>query len=336
MIRLSVLDQTPVRGGVTPATAVAETLALAEAADRLGYTRYWLAEHHASRGLAGSAPEILISSVAARTRRMRIGSGGVMLSHYSPLKVAESFRMLETLFPGRIDLGIGRAPGSDQLTAQALQHGPGALGIEHFPAQIRDLLGYLDGSLPADHPFAAVTAMPAGDGVPAPWLLGSSDQSAAYAAYFGVAYSFAHFINGQGGAAVMAAYRQQFRPSPILAAPQGSVGVFCICADSAEEADWLAKSRDLWFLRLRRGEAAPVPTPDQAEAYPYTAQDRAIVGASRRRMVVGTPETARAELTALAGRYGVEELVVVTICHSFEARLRSYELLAEAFALNGK
>src|ERR1700680_3059054 len=182
---LSVLDQSPVRAGGSAADALNETVALAQAAERWGYHRYWLAEHHATEGLAGSAPEIMVARVAPATTRIRVGSGGVMLSHYSPLKVAETFRVLEALYPGRIDLGIGRAPGSDYLTARALQHGPGALGLEHFPSQIADLLGFLHDALPSAHPFAGIKAQPAGAGAPALWLLGSSDQSAAYAAHFG-------------------------------------------------------------------------------------------------------------------------------------------------------
>src|SRR5213592_931595 len=185
MARLSVLDQSPVRSGATPADAIRETLALARRCDELGYTRYWLAEHHSTPALAGSAPEVLIGQVAAVTSGIRVGSGGVMLQHYSPLKVAESFRMLETLYPGRIDLGIGRAPGSDQLTARALRHGPGALGLERFPDQIEDLIGFLNECLPPGHPFTGVRAMPAGPTAPELWLLGSSSDSAAYAAHFG-------------------------------------------------------------------------------------------------------------------------------------------------------
>src|SRR5213082_2957547 len=220
MTRLSVLDQSPVRSGATPADAIRETLALARRCDELGYTRYWLAEHHSTPALAGSAPEVLIGRVAAVTSGIRVGSGGVMLQHYSALKVAENFRVLETLYPGRIDLGIGRAPGSDQLTARALQHGPGALGIEHFPNQIADLMGFLDNKMPADHPFARIRVMPTGETSPEVWLLGSSDQSAIFAAYFGCAFSFAHFINDEGGPEIMDAYRQRFRPSERLTAPQ--------------------------------------------------------------------------------------------------------------------
>ena len=332
-MKLSVLDQSPIRAGGTPAQAVAETLELARAADRLGYERYWLAEHHSSQGLAGTVPEILIARVAAETKDIRVGSGGVMLSHYAPLKVAETFRMLETLYPGRIDLGIGRAPGSDQRTASALQHGPGALGIEHFPAQIAELMGFLADELPANHPFAGIHAMPTGEGIPEFWLLGSSDQSAAYAAYFGCAFSFAHFINDEGGAAIMTAYRQHFRPEGRLVAPQGSIGVFVLCAETEAAAQRLAASRDLWRLRLDQGILGPIPPVEEALAYPYNERELARVAQNRRRQIVGAPEQVRERLLALAASYAVEELVVVSICFDFTARMRSYELLAEAFEM---
>jgi luciferase family oxidoreductase group 1 len=332
-ITLSVLDQSPIRAGGSPAQAIAETVELARAAERLGYHRYWVAEHHSSAGLAGAAPEILVARLAAATTAMRIGSGGVMLSHYSALKVAETFRMLEALYPGRIDLGIGRAPGSDYVTARALQHGPGALGIEHFPGQIADLLGFLRDAMPAGHPFAGVHAEPRGPGAPQLWLLGSSDQSAAYAAHFGCAFSFAHFITDQGGPAVMGAYRELFRPSPWLASAQGSIGVFVLCADSEAEARRLALSRDLWRLRLDRGELGPFPSIEEAEAYPLSREDRLRLAFNRRRQVVGAPEQVKEELMALGALYGVSEFVVVTICYDFAARRRSYELLAQVFGL---
>ncbi len=330
---LSVLDQSPVRSGGTPADAIHETLDLARAADRLGYHRYWLAEHHSTAGLAGSSPEVLIGRVAAVTSRIRVGSGGVMLTHYSPLKVAESFRVLETLFPGRIDLGIGRAPGSDPLTARALSHGPGALGLEHFPNQIADLIAFLRDGLPAGHPFAGVRAMPTGPTAPDVWLLGSSGDSAAYAAHFGTAFSFAHFINDEGGPEVVRAYRKHFRPSPCLEAPRASVAAFAVCADTEAEAERLARSRDLFLVRLRTGRPGPYPSVEEAMAYPYTPHELAIVRHTRRRTITGAPEQARERLLALADEYGVDELVVVTITHSAKARLRSYEFLAEAFGL---
>jgi luciferase family oxidoreductase group 1 len=332
-VLLSVLDQSPIRAGATPAEAIAETVALAQLADRLGYHRYWVAEHHSSGGLAGTAPEILVTRLAAATSAMRVGSGGVMLSHYSPLKVAETFRVLEALYPGRIDLGIGRAPGADALTTRALQHGPGALGAEYFPSQIADLIGFLRNVMPADHPFAPVRAQPQGPAAPELWLLGSSDQSAAVAAHFGCAFSFAHFITDQGGPEVTAAYRKYFHPSPWLAAPRGSIGVFVLCAESETEARRLALSRELWRLRLDQGELGPIPSVAEAEAHPYSREDRLRIAVMRRRAVVGAPEQVKEQLLALGATYGVDEFVVVTICHDPAARRRSYELLAGVFGL---
>jgi luciferase family oxidoreductase group 1 len=332
MLRLGVLDQSPVRSNATPAEAIRETLALAQAADRLGYHRYWLAEHHSTPGLAGPSPEVLIPQIAALTSGIRVGSGGVMLQHYSPLKVAESFRVLETLYPGRIDLGIGRAPGSDQLTARALT-GPFAPGIESFPQKIADVLGFLHGELPPEHPHARVLAMPTGPGVPEVWLLGSSDQSAALAAHFGTGFSFAHFINADGGAEVTRAYARAFKPSALLAEAQASVAVFVVCAPTEEEARRLAQSRDLFIVRLYTGRLGRYPTVAEAEAYHYSPHEWAIVEHARRRRLAGTPEQCRAALEALAGDYGVDEIIVVTITESWETRLRSYALLAEAFAL---
>jgi luciferase family oxidoreductase group 1 len=346
VLRLSVLDQSPVREGGTPADAIRETLDLAEAADRLGYARYWLAEHHATPGLAGSCPEILVPAIAARTRRIRVGTGGVMLTHYSALKVAEHFRMLETLHPGRIDLGIGRAPGSDARTARALRRGAAAAGgpapdpwapgeIERFPDQVADLLGFLTDGLPPDHPSAGVVAMPAGAGCPEVWLLGSTDASAACAAHFGTAFCFAHFINADGGAAVTRAYARAFRPSALLPAPRASVAVFVVCAETDAEARRLARSRELFTVRLYTGRPGLYPSLEEAERYPYAPRELAILEHARRRTLAGTPEHVRAELRALAEQYGADELVVVTITHDPKARLRSYELLAEAFALRG-
>jgi luciferase family oxidoreductase group 1 len=333
MLTLSVLDQSPIRTGQTPADAIRETLALAQAVDRLGYRRYWLAEHHSSDGLAGSAPEILIGQVAARTRQIRVGSGGVMLSHYSALKVAENFRLLETLFPGRIDLGIGRAPGSDRLTARALAHGPGALGIDQFPAQIRDVIGWLHNEMDPAHPFAGVRAMPVGPTAPEVWLLGSSADSATYAAHFGTAFSFAHFINANGGDEVTRMYRGYFRPSEWLAEPVVSIGVFVICADTEEEAQRLRLSRDLSIARRYTGGRGPYPTVAEAQMHLWTPHQLAIAEEARKRAIVGTPAQVHAQLVALAEQYEAEELVVVTITEDAQSRLRSYELLAEAFAL---
>ena len=328
MARLSVLDQSPVRSGASPADAIRETLALARRCDELGYTRYWLAEHHSTPALAGSAPEVLIGQVAAVTSGIRVGSGGVMLQHYSALKVAENFRVLETLYPGRIDLGIGRAPGSDQLTARAL----GGSGTpEFFPQQVQDLVAFLHGELPAEHPFAKVRAMPTGPSAPPLWLLGSSDQSAALAAHFGLAFSFAHFINADGGAEITRAYAREFKPSPWLATPQASAAVFVVCAESHAEAERLAQSRDLFIARLYTGRGGRYPTVAEAQAHEYTPWERQIVEHARGRRVAGTPHECRERLEGLARDYGVDEIVVVTITETAETRRRSYELLAEAF-----
>ncbi len=332
MTLLSVLDQSPVRTGQTPADAIHETLELAQAADRLGYHRYWLAEHHSTPGLAGSCPEILIGQVATRTARIRVGSGGVMLSHYSPLKIAEQFRMLETLFPGRIDLGIGRAPGSDPLTARALGYGR-AIGLEYFPQQVEDLLGFLHDSIAAEHPFAAAKAMPRGTGAPEVWLLGSSDESAHLAAHVGTAFSFAHFISADGSADAVRAYRARFRPSPWLAAPRSSLAVFVVCAETDEEAERLARSRDLFIVRLYTGRPGRYPSVEEAEAYEYSARELAIVEHARRRRIAGAPETVRDRLSAIAAEHDADELVIVTITHDPKARLKSYELVADVFDL---
>ena len=332
MLELSVLDQSPVRSGGTPAEAIAETVRLAQAAERLGYRRYWLAEHHGSADFAGSAPEILVARVAAATSAIRVGSGGVMLSHYSPYKVAETFRLLETMYPGRIDLGIGRAPGADQITSVALAYGS-PIGVEYFPTKIADLTAFVSGGTPATEALAPVHVNPRAETVPEIWLLGSSDESARYAAHFGLSFSFAQFISPVGGEAVLEAYRQAFRPSPLLAAPRASIGVFVICADTEAEARRLGRSRDLWRLRIDRGERKPYPSVEEAEAYPYTPQELAHIERNRRRSFFGAPEQLKAQLTEIAARFGVGELVILTICHDPAARLRSYDLLAQAFEL---
>ncbi|MBI2204274.1 MAG: LLM class flavin-dependent oxidoreductase [Candidatus Rokubacteria bacterium] len=329
---LSVLDQSPVRSGLTPADAVQETLELAAAADRLGYHRYWLAEHHATSGLAGSAPEILIGHVASRTSRLRVGAGGVMLSHYSPLKVAEQFRMLETLFPGRIDLGLGRAPGSDQLTARALAYGA-PRGAELYPRQVTDLIGWLDDALPSEHPFASVKATPRTTTTPEIWMLGSSGESAMLAAHFGVAFAFAHFISADGSVEAMQEYRARFQPSSRLASPRAAAAVFVVCADTEAEAVRLAKSRELFIVRLYTGRGGPYPSVEEAERYPYTPRELAIVEHAQRRRIAGAPEQVREQLTAFAAEHAADELVIVTITHDPKARLRSYELIAEVCGL---
>jgi luciferase family oxidoreductase group 1 len=333
MTVLSVLDQSPIRKGGNASTAVQETLQLAQAVERWGYHRYWLAEHHSSNTLASASPELLIDAVANRTNHIRVGSGGVMLSHYSPLKVAETFRMLETLHPHRIDLGIGRAPGSDGRTARALAHGPGALGIEQFPQQLAELYAFVANDIPEGHPFHGVRAMPMGSDMPEFWLLGSSTEGGAYAAHFGWAFSFAHFISPEGGEEVVRDYRTRFRPSPALSEPRASLGVSVTCADTEKEAENLAWSR--WCSRVlsARNQQLGVVSPDEARNFLYTPQERAYIEYQRSKAIFGTPEQVKAKLVALGERYGVDEFVVLTVVYDFAARLRSYQLLAEAFGL---
>lgn len=330
-IRLSVLDQSPIREGGTGADALQDSIDLAQAVEKLGYHRYWVAEHHGSEGLASASPEILVTRIAAETDTIRVGSGGVMLSHYSPYKVAENFLMLEAMFPNRIDLGIGRAPGSDHPTAHALAYG-GDVGVENFPAMISDLSGFLNDSLEDDHPFRMVKARPHTNNTPPIWLLGSSNYSAAYAAHFGLAFSFAHFITPIGGDAVMRAYQDQFQIAGVLDAPKSNVGIFVICADTEDEANKLITSRDLMRLRADRGVHGPVPSVEEAMAYPYSDAERERVLQNRERAIFGSPEQVKKQILELSERYQCDEFVVLTACHKFQARLRSYELLAELFA----
>ena len=329
-LRLGVLDQSPVPEGTSAPEALRETIALAQHVERLGDERYWLAEHHAHPRLAGPAPEVMVAEVASATERIRVGAGGVMLPHYSPLKVAETFRVLEALHPGRIDLGLGRAPGSDPLTAAALNP---AERPDQFPNQVQDVIGWLEDRLDERHPFARVKATPDPGGVPELWLLGSSDFSASCAALLGTAFSYAHFINPRPGPQVAALYREHFRPDGRLAEPRLNVGVSVLCADSEAEADALAASVALWRLALERGRPMPVPSPEQALAHTFTDAERARNEKVRRYAAVGTPERVRARLLEIADAYDTDELIVLTVTHDPAARRRSYELVAEACGL---
>jgi luciferase family oxidoreductase group 1 len=331
---LGVLDQSPILSGHPPRDAIGETIRLAEAADRLGYGRYWLAEHHAIEALGDPCPEILVPRVAAATAQIRVGTGGVLLPYYSALKVAEQFRMLEALFPGRIDLGLGRAPGGDRLTAQAVARGPYAFA-DDFPDQVRDLVGFLDRSLPREHPFARVKAMPAGDTSPEVWLLGSSDYSGALAAELGLRFAFAHFISARGGDAVMQAYKAAFKPSAREPSPRSLVCAFVICAATDADAERLAAPIDLRRLHMALGVDAPFPTDQEAAAHRYGERERAYVLAQRERLVLGNPDKVRRRLLELAGEYAADELMILTITGDYASRRRSYELVASAFGLRG-
>ncbi|MBM4415265.1 MAG: LLM class flavin-dependent oxidoreductase [Chloroflexi bacterium] len=334
-LRLSVLDQSPVRTGGTAREALLATIALAQAADRLGYARYWLAEHHNTGTLASASPEVLAAAVAAATHAIRVGTGGVMLTHYAALKVAEVFRLLEALYPGRIDMGLGRAPGSDGLTSRALAHGPGALPLEAYPLQVAEVLAYMTHGVAEDHPYHGIRAIPAGPGMPEPWLLGSAWDSARFAAEQGLGFSFAQFISPAGGERVVADYRARFRPSPWLDTPRVSIAVSALCAETTTEARRLGISRHLMRLRRQQGRdaRAGVPTPEEALAADYTDAEWEYIRYQQSLALEGKPDGVRAGLEELAAGFETDEVMVVTITHDYAARLRSYELLAEACGL---
>ena len=332
-LRLSVLDQSPVPEGATGADALHNTLDLARLVDELGFHRLWLAEHHGGASLAGPAPEVLIGPIAAATRRLRVGSGGVMLPHYSPFKVAEAFSLLAGLYPGRIDLGIGRAAGTDPLTTFALQRDRSKAAPDDFPEQLAELLAYLEDDLPADHPFARLPqSLPGRPHAPEPWLLGSSLQSGIWAAQLGLPYAFADFIN-RDGAGIARTYRERFGPSARLPAPRTAVAAWALAADSEAEAIREAAPSRMVLSLLRRGRLVPVPPPEKALRFLASEGADPAAPQTGRRAILGTPEQVRAGVEALAEEYGAEEVILVTITHDHAVRRRSYELVAEAFAL---
>ena len=332
-LRVSVLDQTPVPEGTTSAKALRNSIDLARHADALGFHRYWVAEHHGSPMIAGPSPEVLISAIASAVPRMRVGSGGVMLPHYSALKVAENFSVLAGLFPNRIDLGLGRAAGTDPETAFALQRDRRQRSPDDFPLQLGELLGYLYDQLPQDHPFRRLSALPGLPERPEPWLLGSSHQSAIWAAELGLPYAFADFIN-PAGAEIAALYRDRFEPSAELAEPRVMVAVSAISANTSDEAERLASSMRMAITLLRAGSSIAVPTVERALEFlaRHPSPNALPMG---RRAVVGDAAQVKAGLEAVAREYGAEEIMVVTITHDHEARVHSYELLADAFELGG-
>ncbi|MEQ8746873.1 LLM class flavin-dependent oxidoreductase [Pyruvatibacter sp.] len=340
--RLSVLDQSPIRAGGTAAQALGETIDLAKRCEQLGYQRYWVAEHHNTKSFAGSAPEVLIARLAAETSHMRIGSGGVMMPHYSPLKVAETFRLLEALYPGRIDLGLGRAAGAEPRTTAALMPGPKAYPPEVFPQQVELLTQFLEdatglegdkGGFPANHPYKGIHASPTGPGVPEMWMLGSGGDGAMHAALFGLSYCYAHFINPDSAVQALSTYRQHFRPSRTLKAPHAAMGVSVMVAETDEAARRISASRNLWVLGLMQGRHAPFPSTEDALSYPYTDEERAVIAGIEARGLTGTPDKVRDQLLTMAAEHDVAEFAIVTITYDHADRVRSYELLADAFAL---
>ena len=332
MVSLSVLDQSPVPQGTSAAQALQATVELARTAEALGYRRYWLAEHHNTPSLAGTSPEVLVAVVAAETSTIRVGAAGVLLPYYSPLKVAENFRTLHSLFPGRIDLGVGRAAGTDGATEAALLASGGASGEERFAEHLADLCDLVTGHGFTDEAFAEVRAMPQGPGAPEVWLLGSSSYSSAAAAYLGLSFAFAHFITPAWGPQIVASYRRGFRPG-LVPAPNVVVAVAAQCADTDEEARRQASTADLWHLGPEGAGRPPILPPDAVAAHEWTELERARAAQRRAKLFVGTPDRVGADLLAVAREFEVDELAVVTVCHDPCARRRSYELLAGAFDL---
>jgi luciferase family oxidoreductase group 1 len=330
---LSVLDVSPVRSGSSGAQALHNSLELARLADRLGYERYWLAEHHNLPTIASSAPEIMIGHVANVTERIRVGAGGIMLPNHAPLKVAETFRVLEALHSGRIDLGIGRAPGTDPVTAKALRRSQDGLGGDDFPERFGELLAFSGDGFPEDHPFRSVVAMPSDIGLPPIWLLGSSGYSATAAGKMGLGYAFASHFSPADPAPAMRAYRENFEPSEDFGRPSAVLAVAVICGETGKHAQTLASSMELAWVRMRSGKPGPLPSPDEALGYSYTAGERQLADAYRSMQVVGDPRSVRGRIESLAERTAADEIMVTTNVYDHGERLKSYERLAAAFEI---
>jgi luciferase family oxidoreductase group 1 len=327
-VPLSVLDLSPVAAGTTSGQALHQTTELARRTEELGYRRFWVAEHHNMPAIASSAPAVLIAHLAAATSTMRVGSGGVMLPNHAPLVVAEQFGTLEALHPGRIDLGIGRAPGTDQLTALALRRTMEGLSAEAFPEELTDLIRLFTGG---DAP-ARITATPGLGDMPALWLLGSSGYSAQLAGLLGLPFSFAHHFSAANTIPALALYRQNFRPSRWLERPHAMVAVSAICADTDELAEWLSGPAALSFLRLRTGMPQPLASPEDAAAYPYGPGEREFARERFASQAIGSPETVRAQLAGLLERTEADELMLTTMVYDISDRIRSFELIAEKVA----
>ncbi|MBQ0903353.1 LLM class flavin-dependent oxidoreductase [Micromonospora sp. U21] len=323
-VPLSVLDLAPVAKGTTAGAALQATTELARRTEELGYHRFWVAEHHNMPAIASSAPAVLLAHLAANTSTIRLGSGGVMLPNHAPLVVAEQFGTLEALHPGRIDLGIGRAPGTDQVTALALRRTMEGLSAEGFPRELADLMNYFSGERPGQ-----IIATPGRGEQPAVWLLGSSGFSAQLAGLLGLPFSFAHHFSSANTLPALALYRQNFRPSQWLDKPYAMVAVNAVCAETDERAEWLAGPSALSFLKLRSGRPEPLSTPEEAAAYPYTEIEREFVQQRRDGQAMGSPETVRRQLTDLVERTGADELMLTTLVYDVRDRVRSYELIAE-------
>ena len=326
---ISVLDLSPVASDSTGPEALARTVDLARHCEAFGYHRYWVAEHHNTPGLASSAPEIMIAQIAASTERIRVGSGGIMLPNHPPLRIAETFRVLEALHPGRIDLGMGRAPGSDPMTALSLRRSRDGFSAE-FSSLIAELLAYVDGGFPDGHPFERVRAMPREAPLPPIFILGMSEESARLAAQLGTGYAYAYYMGPRRAAGAMRTYRDNFRPSETFPEPHAILGLSVICAETDAHAEFLSWSSALSLIRMRRGEPAPLPPPEEGRDHPYSEHERDQLRRFRRAQVLGAPGTVRARIDELAAESAADEIMVMTGVHDHAERVRSYELVADA------
>jgi luciferase family oxidoreductase group 1 len=328
-LKLSVLDQSVISKGYSGRDALQNTVKLAQLTEELGYTRFWVAEHHNSNGIAGSSPEVLISHLASHTKRIRVGSGGVLLPQYSPYKVAENFKLLETLFPNRIDLGIGRSPGGSPATRLALTDGI-RRSLNEFPRQVKDLQGYLGSNLPEEHPYHEVMAFPSPETLPEMWLLGITHRGARVAAENGTAFTYGHFITPENGKRAIDYYYEHFQPSALLGEPRANVCIFVVCASTQEKAEEMALSQDIWLLAVGSGGDTRIPSVEEARAKVLSAEERAKVVENRKRMIIGTPQKVRNELLQLSEKYQTEEFMIAANVHNFQDKLQSYTLLAES------
>jgi luciferase family oxidoreductase group 1 len=342
-VPLSVLDLAGVGSGLTARDALRNSVEIARTAETRGYHRMWVAEHHSMPGVASSSPAVILAHLAAFTRTLRLGSGGVMLPNHAPLVIAEQFGTLEALAPGRIDLGLGRAPGTDGATAAALRRTESLHeGADEFPQQLAELVRFLDDDFPEGHRYARIHAVPGpvqgstAGGVqsaarPSIWLLGSSGFSAQLAGALGLPFSFAHHFSAANTVPALALYRESFRPSEILDRPYASIGVAALAAEDPEQARRQVLAGALGMLRLRTGRPGLIPTPQEAAAHPFSPAERDFVDSWMGNIVHGDPETVRAGLDALVERTGADELVITANAHTPSVRLRSYELIADAY-----
>lgn len=329
VLKLSVLDQSVISKGATASTALQNTVKLAQLSEELGYTRFWVAEHHNSNGIAGSSPEVLISHIASSTKKIRVGSGGVLLPQYSPYKIAENFKVLEALFPNRIDLGIGRSPGGSASTRIALTDGL-RKSLNEFPRQVRDLQAFLSNDLPADHPYELVKAYPVSSSPPYIWMLGITHRGARLAAEHGTAFTYGHFITPANGQRALDYYYENFQPSTLLPKPQANVCVFVVCASSQAKAEELALSQDMWLLAIEKGLDTRIMSVEEAKKIPLTSADIAKIQENRKRMIIGTPQKVKEDILRFSERYRTDEFMIINNVYDFQDKMETYTLLAEA------